>query len=203
MVIGLAVLSFLAAYSVRDFRASSSIELEFGNRFPDLKKALRLQPSNATLWYFMGKEYQMEAYRMSARPEQVQKIKQEAINAFRKAVSLSPTYHVYWFDLGVLEYSTGYEKEGIASLEKAVYWAPFKLKYSVYLLGVYLRESKKAGSLEERLKFLTKARAMYRELQRSDVKLRPNRYPEIMGDYYYQKLLQLAAGWERQDHIGS
>lgn len=189
----LAVCVFLALYSTVRYRAYQLSQAS-SDRLQNLFKSTQIEPSNAEFWYQLGVEYDMES-KDSRNEKQKPMLKQATISALRKAAALSPTSARYWYYLGVLEYSSGYEQNGIGSLEKSVYWAPARLKYSLYLLTVYLRESQKAGSAEGKLVFLSKAKSLYNRLQRLEVRPNPSDYQHWMGDYYYERLQQLTPHW--------
>lgn len=198
--VGLCLSVFLFIFSTHHYRAYRLSQNEKDRLF-NLKEAVQLQPVHAGLWYQLGKEYKKSADELQLKEKDLPAgeagrnntsiLKRKAILALRKATALSPTYAPYWHSLGVLEYAMGYQEEGIASLEKSVYWAPAMLKYSIYLLAVYLRESEKRGKAEEKVEFLSKANSLYGRLQRLEVVPTSDHYRRWMGDYYYEKLQQL------------
>ncbi len=190
---GLALSIPIITFSTNDYLAFRLTQTTDNNRLSNLRRAVELQPSNAKLWYLFGREYESNARQLDSKDESALKLNREAIAALRKAAALSPSYDTYWYDLGVLEYAAGYEKEGLISLEKAVYWSPAMLKHSVYLLGVYLRESEKARPIDKKIKFLNKAKILYTKLQQLPVKPRVGDYGTWMGEHYYKRLERLVS----------
>ncbi len=155
-----------------------------------LKEAIQLEPSNAELWFQLAKEYDKNA-KGSQNDSDKSELTKEAIAAMRKATALNPGSAQFWYYLGVLTYSSGSEEEGIQPLEKAVFWAPARLKYSVYLLAVYLRDSERSKTHQEKIKLLTKILTLYKRLQRLKEIPTENDYKSWMGEYYFKKFKEL------------
>ena len=193
-VLGLSLAVFLALYSTQDYLAGRLAQ-EDRNRLSNLKKAVELRPARADLWYELGKEYDRESREPQRGAASSLTLRQEAVSALRKAARLSPSYAPYWYRLGVLEYRLGFQKEGVTSLERAVHWSPGKLRNSIYLLGIYLRESERTNEGEERLKTLAKAQKLYEQLQGREEVPSEGEYRNWMGDYYFDRLRQLGAEW--------
>lgn len=187
-------LAFLAVFSTRDYLASRLAQAE-SNRLSNLERAVELRPTRADLWYELGQEYDRTSKELQYRSENLRTLQGAAVSALRKAAALSPSYAPYWYRLGVLEYTLGYEKEGIASLEKSVYWSPGKLRNSIYLLGIYLRESEKTAAQEEKNRILGKAQALYEQLRKLETVPSDGEYRNWMGDYYFDRLQQLRVSW--------
>ncbi len=186
----LLVAIFLLFYSVTSYRAYQlSQTQDHDRRLTDLKEAVELQPLNAELWFQLGKEYRERA--KSIEGAEKKDLMDQAVLALRKATMLSPSYDYYWYYLGWAEYSFGFEKEAIHSLEESVYWAPQKQSCSLYLLAIYLRESKRAFLDSDRLRLRDKAGTLYRKLQRLETPPTESDYKGWMGDYYYNKLKEL------------
>ncbi|GEM_PF-5082428 len=194
--VGLILCIPIVIFSTNEYRVSKLIQTTGDNRLTNLQKAVQLQPSNAKLWHLLGWEYETDANKLNSKDENMWRLKQKAISAFRKTVALSPTYDTYWYDLGTLEYGSGYEKEGLISLEKAVDWSPATLKHSVYLLAAYLRESERISSIDKKMDFLNKAKSLYKKIQHLEVKPNDGSYRIWMGENYYNKLQQLIHSWK-------
>ncbi len=172
---GLALCVLVVSFSISDYRL--------------------FQPSNAKFWHSTGKEYQEKAMQLSKEdPNRIQLLN-KAIVSFRKATSLSPARSQVWFELGSLEYWLGHQKEGIFSLEQAVYWNPAFLQYSLYLLRIYLTEMEKAPTLVEKIEFLNQAKALYQRLQHLERTPREGEYETWMGEHYHKKLGRLMPSW--------
>ena len=192
---GLVLIGLIFFVSTNEYRASILAQSQVGDRLTNLHQAIELQPANASLWYELGKAYRKKAYEPAAKNENSFRLLSEAMVAFGKATSLSPARAHIWFELGILEYTLGHKEESISSLEQAVHWAPEMIRYSLYLLAVYLVESEKAPEMEERIEYLKKAKDLYQELQGFQVKPRTEDYRTWMGERYYKKLQRLMPSW--------
>ncbi len=200
VLVGLVLLIPIVSFSTRDYRVFKLTQTEDHRRLFNLQKATQLQPSDSEPWYLLGQEYRKQAKQLNHDSQNALTLKLKGLTALRKAVVLSPTQAHYWYYLGILEYEVGYDKEGISSLEKAVYWSPVLLKYSIYLLAAYLRESEKIRPSEEQIEFLKKAQTLYNRLQALEVKPGEGHYGTWMGEYYHQKLQQLIPVWNVEEN---
>lgn len=203
LLAGLVLFIQIVSFSTNDYRVFKLTQAGHHLRLSNLEKATRLQPSNSEPWYLLGQEYWKQANRLGRDTENALSLKRSAVTAFRKATALSPTRAHYWYHLGILEYGMGDEREGLFSLEKAVYWSPVLLKYSVYLLAVYLRESERNRHLDKKTDFLQKAQALYHTLQNLKVKPQAGHYGAWMGEYYHKRLEQLIPEWNKAPNNGS
>lgn len=109
-----------------------------------LREAVKVQPQDSRIWFDLAAELITVSQQVSG--EESKALGREALQAMKKTVSLSPTFALYWFHLGLLEYSFGDEKKGLESLRNAVAWAPQKLKYRNYLLKGYRRAERAKAS---------------------------------------------------------
>ena len=185
----LGLCGFLLFFAGRDYKVYQLSQFH-DHRVSHLKEAIRLQPPNAKLWFELAREYEKGAEEKQDESDR-DELKKEAIAALRKAATLNPGYAQYWYYLGVFAYSSGFEKEGVQSLEKAVFWSPARLKYSIYLLAVYLRESERNKIRHEKIEFLARALTLYKRLQRLKEKPVEYDYKSLMGEYYFKKLQSL------------
>ncbi|OGW86569.1 MAG: hypothetical protein A3C35_08425 [Omnitrophica bacterium RIFCSPHIGHO2_02_FULL_46_11] len=188
-------LSLSLVFSATRIYHAQRLSYAGGNHLLNLKNAVTLQPSNADFWHQLGAEYDLKARR--SQEEEKKAFQKEAIVCLQKAAALNPTFAYYWFYLGTLEYSAGFTQEGIVSLKRSLVWAPNRqVRYSLYLLSVYLREAKRNGPTPEGIKYFVKAKNLYQSLQRFEPPPKKRDYEHWMAKYYYDQLQRAIPYWE-------
>ena len=136
VAIAVSLLLLIPFYGQMHFqRAKSLLKLEtyFAEAaVAELKKAIRLDPSNSQYHYQYG---MLLAQRLSRR--------QEGITEVQEAIRLSPWRHYYHFDLGMIYLISGEEEKGLEEIKKASQLYPLDEDYHQWLRAIYLQMGEK------------------------------------------------------------
>jgi hypothetical protein len=104
----------------------------------ELKKAIRLDPSNSQYHYQYGV---LLIQRLSRQ--------QEGITEVQEAIRLSPWRHYYHFDLGMIYLVSGEEGKGLEEIKKASQLFPLDEDYHQWLRAIYLQMGDKNLASQE------------------------------------------------------
>jgi hypothetical protein len=143
VVIAVSLLVLVPFYGQMHFQRAKSL-LKSGTYFAEaaateLKKAIRLDPSNSQYHYEYGV---LLVQRLSRQ--------QEGITEVREAIRLSPWRHYYHFDLGMIYLVSGEQGKGLEEIKKASQLFPLDENYHQWLRAIYLQMGdKNLASKEE------------------------------------------------------